>query len=296
MTRSFPRVLNSLKSTILHSAAAGMLVLVVSQPAISQDLPPTALTIDGEPFSLNLVGTIIQQLPPEVLNRPTESYYDTVIDDIIDTHLSADAARAAGLDENPAIHEVATRAYERVLAQAFIQQAVNERLTEDMIQQSYNDLVADTESRSEVRARHILVASEDEAKAVISRLDNGEDFAALAQELSTGPSGQNGGELGYFRRGDMVPGFELVAFATASGSYTDTPVQTQYGWHVIKVEDRRIAPAPPLEEVQEQLVSSLSIRLISQIITELRDQSTITRLTFEEAKAAQDDYQDSAEQ
>ena len=269
-----------------RAALSGLVLIAIAQPAMSQDIPPTAVTIDDDPFSLNLVARIIQQLPQEVLNRPPQTYYDQVLDDIIDTHLAADAARATGLADNPAIDEIATRAYEAVLAQAFIQQAVNERLTDEMLDSAYNDFVADSESRTEVRARHILVATEEEAVAVIGRLDNGEDFAAIAEEVSIGPSSENGGELGYFRRGAMVPAFELAAFAMSGGSYSESPIQTQFGWHVIRVEDRRIAPPPPLENIRDQLVSNLSSRLVGDIFSELRGEATITRLSFDEARAA----------
>lgn len=296
MPRKFDLKSKGVKKAFLTAALGTLMLAGMPQATISQELPPSAVTVDGNTFSLNLVGTIIQQLPQDMLRQPPETYYDTVIDDIIDTHLAADAARKDGLADNPALDEIATRAADRVIAQAWIQQEVAERLTEEMIQQSYDDFVADSESRTEVRARHILVDDKETAESVITRLENGEDFAELAKEVSTGPSGPNGGELGYFRRGAMVPAFELVAFATGSGEFTKTPVQTQFGWHVIKVEDRRIAPAPPLEEIRDQLVSTLSIKLISLIISDLRDKAEIDRLSFEEAKAAQDNYQNNTSQ
>ena len=270
---------------------AGMMplltVAMLAQPAHAQDAPQTVLTIDGKAFSLNLVGTIITQLPDDIRRQPPQTYYDNIIDDIIDTHLAAEASREAGLADNPIVSEIANRARDRVLAEAWIQQTVNERITEEMIIQSYDDFVADAESRSEVRARHILVGTKEAAEDVITRLDAGEDFATLAKELSTGPSGPNGGELGYFRRGDMVPTFELAAFSLDSGSYSPTPVQTQYGWHIIFVEDRRVAPAPPIEEMRAQLVQTLSIKMISMIVTELRADAKIERMSFEDVSAAE---------
>lgn len=274
--------------TVKKLVFAGIAVAVMAVPAAAQEEESlTVVTIDGTPFSLNLVGSLISQLPDNVRQQPLSSYYDSLIDDIIDTRLTAEAAQASGLADNTLLKEIADRARDRVLAEAWINQIISERITEEMVEQSYNDYVADAESRTEVRARHILADTEEAAKAVIERLDAGEDFAAVAQEVSTGPSGPNGGELGYFRRGQMVPAFELVAFATAKGSYTATPVQTQFGWHVIMIEDRRVAPPLGLEEIRDQLVNTLSVKMVSTIISELRSQVQIERLSFEEVREAE---------
>ena len=280
---------------MLLVAAAMLAPLELAPPVLAQDADnqdadaeaalQTVLTIDGKDFSVNLVGTIITQLPEDIRRQPPQTYYDRIIDDIIDTYLAANASRQSGVADNPIVREIADRARDRVLAEAWIQQTVNERITEEMIIQSYDDFVADAESRAEVRARHILVDTKETAENVITRLDGGEDFATLAKELSTGPSGPNGGELGYFRRGDMLPAFEIAAFGIDSGSYSPAPVQTQYGWHIIYIEDRRVAPAPPIEQMRDQLVQTLSIKMISMIVSELRADASIERMSFEDLSA-----------
>jgi len=266
---------------------AMLTALTLSWTAIAQDdASLEVLTINDQPYTLNLVGNIINQLPDNIRQQPIDAYYDSIIDDIIDTKLSADAARQSGLAEKPLVKEIAMRAYERVIAEAWLNEELNRRITDDMIAQSYNDLLADTESRTETKASHILVDSEADAMAVIARLDQGEDFAAIAKEVSTGPSGPNGGALGYFRRGDMVPSFELASFNLEVGAYTKTPVQTRFGWHVIQVSDRRVADAPPLADIEDQLQSSVSVKIIGTIISELRAKASITRLTLDDVRAA----------
>ncbi len=264
-----------------------MIVGVISTPHAQEDPPLTVLTIDGHDYSLNLVGSIINQLPDNIRSQPLDSYYDNVIDDIIDTKLSADAARRDGLADNPLLKEIAQRAMDRILADAWLNQEITRRISEDMITKSYNDLVADTQSRTEVRARHILVNTKDEAVAIITQLEEGRDFAELAIESSTGPSGANGGELGYFRRGAMVPSFEVASFNLEKGAFTTDPIQTQFGWHIIKVEDRRIAEAPSLESAREQLRNTISVKIAGSIITELRGNTLITQLPFEDVRAAE---------
>jgi peptidyl-prolyl cis-trans isomerase C len=266
---------------------AMLTALTLSWTAMAQDEASLeVLTINDQPYTLNLVGNIINQLPDNIRQQPIDAYYDSIIDDIIDTKLSADAARQSGLAEKPLLKEIAMRAYERVIAEAWLNEELNRRITDDMIAQSYNDLLADTESRTETKASHILVDSEADAMAVIARLDQGEDFAAIAKEVSTGPSGPNGGALGYFRRGDMVPSFELASFNLEVGTYTKTPVQTRFGWHVIQVSDRRVADAPPLADIEDQLRSSVSVKIIGTIISELRAKASITRLTLDDVRAA----------
>ena len=266
---------------------AMLTALTLSWTAIAQDdASLEVLTINDQPYTLNLVGNIINQLPDNIRQQPIDAYYDSIIDDIIDTKLSADAARQSGLAEKPLLKEIAMRAYERVIAEAWLNEELNRRITDDMIAQSYNDLLADTESRTETKASHILVDSEADAMAVIARLDQGEEFAAIAKEVSTGPSGPNGGALGYFRRGDMVPSFELASFNLEVGAYTKTPVQTRFGWHVIQVSDRRVADAPSLADIEDELQSSVSVKIIGTIISELRAKASITRLTLDDVRAA----------
>ena len=128
-----------------------------------------------------------------------------------------------------------------------------------------------------VRARHILVETEDEAKAIIAELDKGADFETLAKEKSTGPSGPAGGDLGYFSRGRMVPEFEEAAFALDVGAYTEEPVQTQFGWHVIQLNETRIKEAPTLEEVRDELRAKVEQDVVKAHIDGLVENANVDR-------------------
>ena len=137
-------------------------------------------------------------------------------------------------------------------------------------------------------ARHILVKTEDEAKAIIKELDDGADFEATAKEKSTGPSGPNGGDLGFFGKGQMVPEFETAAFALDKGSFTKEPVQTQFGWHVIKVEDKRPQEKPKFEDVAAQLRQQLIRERYETVMAELKADTPVEILdpTLEEQPEA----------
>ena len=137
---------------------------------------------------------------------------------------------------------------DRALHNEYFRTKVVDGLTEEAVQERYNKEVAATPPEMEVKARHILVDSEEQARNVITELDGGKDFIELAKEKSTGPSGPQGGDLGYFTRGRMVPEFEEAAFALEPGSYTKEPIKTQFGWHIIKVEDKRDTPPPGVRQ------------------------------------------------
>ncbi|MGO7427086.1 peptidylprolyl isomerase, partial [Rhizobium ruizarguesonis] len=142
---------------------------------------------------------------------------------------------------------------DRELHNAYFKKHVVDIVTPDEVKARYDKEVAALPKQEEVHARHILVKTEDEAKDIIKQLDAGKDFAELAKEKSTDPNKSEGGDLGYFSRGRMVKEFEDAAFALEKGTYSKTPVKTDFGFHVIKVEDKRDAPPPPFDQVQDQV-------------------------------------------
>jgi peptidyl-prolyl cis-trans isomerase C len=146
-----------------------------------------------------------------------------------------------------------TSASDRALQSALIQKEVGPSLDESKIRAKYDAEYAGKPGEEEIHARHILVKTEAEAKDVIAKLKAGADFATLAKEKSTDPAAASGGDLGFFKSGDMLPEFSATAFSLKAGQYSDKPVQTRYGWHVVKVEERRSAPTPAYEAVHDDL-------------------------------------------
>ncbi|MCF8467077.1 MAG: peptidyl-prolyl cis-trans isomerase [Sneathiella sp.] len=167
----------------------------------------------------------------------------------------------------------------------YLKKKIEELVTNDLVKAEYDKLVADFKPEEEVHARHILLKTEQEAKDVIKLLDDGGDFASLAKEYSTGPSGPKGGDLGYFTKERMVPEFATPAFALNKGEYTKTPVKTQFGYHVIKVEDKRETQPPSFEEKQAELHSRVENTVIEKLINELKAAATIVLVTPEPAEA-----------
>ena len=270
--------------SFLTAAALSVTVLTASLPALSQERIAVA-TLDGEAIHLDEIIAVAETLPAEYQQQGIAALYPQLVDEVVNARLAAVAGRASGIDQDEDIAAAIKAAADRVIAESYITRRVNEQLTDEAIQTAYDAYVDDTASREQVTASHILVETEDEAKAVIAQLNDGADFAALAKEKSTGPSGPNGGELGSFGRGQMVPAFETAAFSMPAGSYSETPVQTQFGWHVIKVDDKGIEDAPSLEDMRDQLVANLSRQSFSRIVEELRVGSSLEVRPLEDVMA-----------
>ena len=247
-------------------------------------------SVNGETLWLDEVMRQAERLPDEFRQAPLANYFDQLVTDMIDARIAADAARTAKHDRKSDVAAAMKVAADRVLAESWLGETVAGEVDDAAIESAYQKFVADNASREQVTASHILVETEDDARAVIAAIEKGEDFAELAKTKSTGPSGPNGGSLGTFGRGQMVPAFENAAFALGDGSFSKTPVQTQFGWHVIKVDKKVIAPAPTLEAMRDQLVQNLSAQALGRVIEELRAKQDIKLRSFadirEDAMAA----------
>ncbi len=161
--------------------------------------------------------------------------------------------------------------------EALLQDVGKAALTDEAMHKVYDEAVKQMANEEEVHARHILVPTEDEAKAIDAELKNGADFATLAKEKSKDPGAAEGGDLGYFTKDQMVPEFAEVAFKLDKGQISD-PVKTQFGWHIIKVEDKRIKPTPTFDEVKAQLENYVAHRAQAELVDKLRKTANIERL------------------
>ena len=277
--------LNGRFTQLVQRVSCGVLTAVCLASTMAQANDQISVgTVNGKDIWLDDVLRAAERLPEEFQQTPLENYYAQLVADIIDSQLAAAAARNDGFDQKPEIADAMKMAANRVLAESWLAEKVRADVTETAIQNAYDKFVADTASREQVTASHILLETEADAKAVIAALQDGGDFAALAKEKSTGPSGPNGGALGTFGRGQMVPAFETAAFDLAVGSYSDTPVQTQFGWHVIKVDGKDIAPAPDLESMRAQLANNLSTQALGRLLEELRASQDIQLRSFADVR------------
>lgn len=195
----------------------------------------------------------VSNLDPQLAQLPDEQKKIAALSSAIDVKLFVTKAKADKLDQTSDYKARMKYLADRELHNAYFRKNIVDKVTPEEVKARYDKELADLPKQEEVHARHILVATEDEAKAVIEALDKGGDFAALAKEKSSDSNKDEGGDLGFFARGRMVPEFEEAAFSLAPGSYTKTPVKTQFGYHVIKVDEKRDVAPPTLEEVEPQV-------------------------------------------
>lgn len=195
----------------------------------------------------------VANLDPQLAQLPDDQKKIAALSSAIDVKLFVAKARAEKLDDTEDYKTRMQFLADRELHNAYFRKNIVDMVTADEVKARYEKEIADLPKQEEAHARHILVATEDEAKAVIAALDKGGDFAALAKEKSTDSNKDEGGDLGFFGRGRMVPEFEEAAFALKAGEYTKAPVKTQFGYHIIKLEEKRDVPAPTLEEVEPQV-------------------------------------------
>jgi peptidyl-prolyl cis-trans isomerase C len=195
------------------------------------------------------------------------------------------AARAAGLDRDDEVRRRIRRAEEQELQQALLTREVGGKVTEEAIRARYDQETAKRQGEPEVRARHILVPTEQAAREAMAELARGADFAEVARRRSTGPGAEQGGDLGFFKKGDMVPEFAGAAFALEPGQVSAAPVRSPFGWHVIKVEERREAAAPSFEDAKPQLQRQMLEEGVEAMVQRVRSAAKIERLDSQAAPA-----------
>ena len=263
--------------------AAAFMALMAWAPTMAnaQDDPDTGsavvATVNGEEITRDDVVTAIIALGAEYQDVPMEYIWEPILEQIINRKLIAEAARESDLDSSEAYLQEMALIEEEVLQQMYMQTRVDEELTDEAVQAAYENWLVEYQATGlgdEVRARHILVASKEEAEAVAARAADGEDFAELAKELSTGPSGVEGGDLGWFRYGDMVQEFADGAYALQPGEISG-PVESPFGWHVIKMEERSGLDAPTLQDIEVELRDTLARDAILAEIDSLRADAEI---------------------
>ena len=243
----------------------------VAQNQISEG---TVATVDGIAITYNDVSLVEDELMAVYGQLPEEQRFQTLVGYMVNRILASEAAKKAGLENDADVAKIKAFMERKALQDVYIAKMLMERVREEDVTAYYDKEIKNGPVEEEVRARHILLDNREAADAVVADLENGADFAALAKERSKGPSGPSGGDLGYFSKQSMVPAFSDAAFRLAAGE-TSPPVQTQFGWHVIRVEDRRNRPVPPLDQVRDQIYQLLISEAQRDIYDEMRAKASV---------------------
>jgi peptidyl-prolyl cis-trans isomerase C len=233
-------------------------------------------TVDGDPITQDDLNVALEDIGsglPQGLEGPARDKY--VLDYLIDMKLVAKKAAADKLADTPDFAHRAAYAREKLLMEALLGDVAKTADTDEAEHKVYDEAAKAQPPQPEIHARHILLPTEDEAKAALARIKAGEDFAKVATELSKDP-GSEGGDLGWFTKDKMVPEFAEAAFKLEPGQVSD-PVKSQFGWHIIKVEEKRMKTFPPFDQVKDQAARYVAQKAQSELIGELRKGAKIER-------------------
>jgi peptidyl-prolyl cis-trans isomerase C len=268
----------------LFGTAVAALLVVGGAPASAQSDPVVA-RVNGYEIHQSDLAIADEELGANTQGMSPDAKREQLIGFLTDMVLVARAAEAKGMGSTTEFARKLQFAKTKILMEAYLQAEAKTALTDQALHQVYDTAVKEMGKEEEVHARHILVPTEDEAKAILVELKKGADFATLAKEKTQDPSGKtNGGDLGYFTKGQMVPEFSDVAFKLGKGELSE-PVKSQFGWHIIKVEDKRTKPVPTFEQIKPQLEQYVVRKAQTDMITKLRDGAKIEKIPAPAEKA-----------
>ncbi|GFZ85471.1 peptidylprolyl isomerase [Elstera cyanobacteriorum] len=260
-------------------ASAQTIGELLKQPAPKED--PVIARVGAIDVKRSDLVRSLDGLPPQVQQMPLQTVYPLILDRLIDGKLITNAARGQKLNEDAEVKRRLADYEDRVVQEVYLNRAVAAKVDDKALKDRYDQFLKANPPQEEVRARHILVASEAAAKDIIAELKKGGDFATIAKAKSTDGSAKEGGDLGFFTKEDMVPEFSEAAFALKAGEFTQAPVKSQFGWHVIKLEQRRETAAPSLADMKEQLTSEMSQEMITKIVDDLRKGAKIEKFDID---------------
>jgi peptidyl-prolyl cis-trans isomerase C len=261
--------------------AALLATFLVAGPAAvlaqdgKDDANAVVAVVNGYEIRQTSVAAAFQRLPAQYQQIPVDTLYPQLVAQLVTNHLMEVAGRQLDLHNDDSV-QARIREFEgAAIQQAYIERKIAEQITEEEVLRVYEETIGNAEGPEEVRASHILVKTEEEGVSILKELADGGDFAALARKHSTGPTGPRGGDLGYFTSDAMVEPFSAAAFALEIGAIGPDPVKTQFGWHVIKVVDKRRKPPADLEESRARIQDLLTREFITAHMAELRANAEI---------------------
>lgn len=250
---------------------AAVVAMGLTGPAQAQDASTVVATVGETDITLGEMIIIRAQLPQQYAQFPDDVLFEGILDQLIQQQLLADTAAA-----EPARVTYALRNERRsLMAGEVITEVALEAITEEALAEAYAARTDGVEAQAEWNASHLLVETEEEALAAKARVDGGEEFADVARDVSTGPTGPNGGNLGWFGAGQMVPEFENAVSTMDAGDVSD-PVQTQFGWHIVTLNENRTKEIPGLDEMRAELTEEVREAAVTARLDELREAADIT--------------------
>src|SRR6478735_8240347 len=279
MTTSFPETKTGPRLGFASAAVAGCLAMVLftGLPVCAQDANPVLAKVNGSEIRQSDLTLAEEELGPSLEKMDPASKKENVLAFLIDMKIVSKAAEDKKVDNSDEFKKRLAFARTRLLMDQLLANEGKAATTDEAMKKVYDDAAKQIAGEQEVHARHILVETEDEAKAVKAELDKGADFAELAKKKSKDPGSADGGDLGFFTKEQMVPEFSAVAFTLEPGKISD-PVKSQFGWHIIKVEEKRNRKAPDFEQVKAQIETYVVRKAQADYVAKLRETAKVERM------------------
>jgi peptidyl-prolyl cis-trans isomerase C len=271
------RALGALACVALLTVTAPLAPVPYAGVARAADEDPVVARVNGVDIRQSDLAFAEEEIGGNMPTIPPEQKRDYLVNYLVDVIVLSQAAEKQKLGDRPDVKRRLAFDHNRLLMESLLQDSGKSALSDEAERKVYDEAVKQVKNEEEVHARHILVPTEDEAKAILAQLKGGADFATLAKEKSKDPGAAEGGDLGYFTKEQMVPEFSEVAFKLGKGQLSD-PVKTQFGWHIIKVEDKRTRPTPTFEQVKPQIENYVAHRAQAEMVENLRKSATVERL------------------
>jgi peptidyl-prolyl cis-trans isomerase C len=290
MTTSFPETKTGPRPGLASAAVTGCLamLLLAGLPARAEDANPVLAKVNGTEIRQSDLMLAEEELGPSLAQMDPATKKENVLAFLIDMKIVAKAAEDKKVENNEEFKKRLAFTRNRLLMDSLLATEGKAATTDEAMKKVYEDASKQIAGEQEVHARHILVESEDEAKAVAEELKKGADFAELARKKSKDPGASDGGDLGFFTKDQMVPEFSAVAFTLEPGKISD-PVKSQFGWHIIKVEEKRNRKAPEFEQVKSQIETYVTRKAQAEYVAKLREAAKIERMDKPADTAAKPD-------
>jgi peptidyl-prolyl cis-trans isomerase C len=269
---------NKLGFAALAIVAIAALPIVVQAKASPSDDTVVAI-VNGSKILKNDVMTALKNM--KVQSADTDKAFPVVVNQMINEKLIDSETAKAQIEKDPVFQARMAAAKAQLIKTVYLEKYLKDKITDKTIQAEYDKFKKANKGKEEAHARHILVASEEEAKQIIKELDGGANFEKLAQEKSTGPAAKNGGDIGFFAKGEIIPEISDAAFALKPGAYTKTPVKSQFGWHVLFLQEKRERVVPELKDIEASIRTKLGQEAIETLVKGLRAKADIKNFTMD---------------
>ena len=262
-----------MKSSLLKSMSF-IAFLATATPSMAAD--PVVADVDGHQITYSEVMKAKESLPKEYQSAPDDKIFPVLLNQAVDTYLIGLAAKASGEAEKPETKAAIAKASESIVAQAYLISKLKDKITDPAVKAKYDEVIKNFPQEKEIHLRHILLETKELALSVIKALKNGTDFKKLAQTKSKDqPTAKEGGDLGWFRKGELPQELAEAAFALTPKTYSQEPVKTDFGWHVLMVEETRDAQPPKFEDIKNEIKSLMTQEAVVALLKDLRAKAKI---------------------